>query len=52
VTYADTEPLRPEEKEAKRDDERWELHPASAEDYEQRKREMDRPRRRTRPRPA
>jgi hypothetical protein len=50
VTYADTEPLRPEEKEAQRDAERWELDPASAEDYEQRTRAMDRPKRRPRPR--
>ena len=48
VTYAADEPLRPEEKEAERDDERWELDPASAEDYEERMREQARPRR---PRP-
>ena len=48
VTYADDEPLRPEEKEAERDDDRWELDPASAEDYEERMREQARP---SRPRP-
>ena len=48
VTYADDEPLRPEEKEAERDDDRWELDPASAEDYEERMRERARP---SRPRP-
>ena len=46
VTYSDTEPLRPEEKEAQRDDERWELDPASAEDYPERVRELRRARRR------
>ncbi|HJQ85471.1 MAG TPA: DUF6335 family protein, partial [Candidatus Binatia bacterium] len=40
VTYSDTEPLRPEEKEAKRDEKRWEVDPASAEDYEERQREL------------
>jgi len=48
VTYAADEPLRLEEKEAERDDERWELDPASAEDYEERMREQARP---SRPRP-
>jgi len=48
ITYADDEPLRPEEKEAERDDDRWELDPASAEDYEERMRERSRP---SRPRP-
>jgi hypothetical protein len=48
VTYAADEPLRPEEKEAERDDDRWELDPASAEDYEERMREQRRP---SRPRP-
>jgi hypothetical protein len=48
ITYADDEPLRPEEKEAERDDDRWELDPASAEDYEERMREQARP---SRPRP-
>jgi hypothetical protein len=38
ITYSDTEPLRPEDKERKRDDDRWELDPASSEDYEQRQR--------------
>ena len=43
VTYAADEPLRPEEKEAERDDDRWELDPASAEDYDERMREQARP---------
>ena len=33
VTYEDAEPLRPEEKIAQRDEERWELNPVSSEDY-------------------
>jgi hypothetical protein len=33
VSYQDAEPLRMEEKLAKRDENRWELDPASAEDY-------------------
>ncbi len=36
VTYEDAEPLRPEEKIAQRDEERWELNPASSEDYAER----------------
>jgi uncharacterized protein DUF6335 len=36
ITYADGEPLRPTEKLARRDEERWELHPASSEDYVER----------------
>lgn len=36
VTYEDAEPLRPEDKIAKRDEERWELNPVSSEDYEER----------------
>ena len=36
VTYSDTEPLHTTEKIEKRDDKRWELDPASAEDYEER----------------
>src|SRR4029077_5451497 len=50
VTYSDTEPLRPEEKEARRDERRWELDPASAEDYPARAREVV-PRRSARRRP-
>ena len=38
VEYQDNEPLRPGEKLEKRDDQRWELDPASAEDYEERTR--------------
>jgi hypothetical protein len=38
VTYSDTEPLHTTEKLEKRDDTRWELDPASAEDYEERQR--------------
>jgi hypothetical protein len=36
VTYADDEPLDPERKIAKRDEKRWELNPASSEDYKER----------------
>jgi len=36
VTYEDAEPLRPEEKIAQRDEERWELNPVSSEDYAER----------------
>lgn len=39
MTYQDTEPLRPGEKLEKRDTERWELNPASSEDYEERQEE-------------
>ena len=42
VTYGDSEPLRPEEKEAERDAERWELDPASSEDYPDRLRQLRR----------
>ncbi len=44
VTYSDTEPLRPEEKEAARDEKRWEIDPTSSEDYPERLREMKGPR--------
>ncbi|MEW6268584.1 MAG: DUF6335 family protein [Thermodesulfobacteriota bacterium] len=37
VTYEDDEPLRGEEKISKRDDDRWELDPASAEDFAERR---------------
>jgi hypothetical protein len=40
VTYEDTEPLRMEEKLAKRDDSRWELDPASDEEYVERVQEQ------------
>ncbi len=33
VTYAADEPLRPCDKEEERDEHRWELNPASAEDF-------------------
>ena len=33
VTYAADEPLRPYEKEEERDEHRWELNPASADDF-------------------
>ncbi len=36
VTYEDAEPLRLEEKIAQRDEKRWELNPASSEDYAER----------------
>jgi hypothetical protein len=45
ITYSDSEPLRPTEKEAERDDKRWELDPASSDDYQERERAM-RPKRR------
>jgi uncharacterized protein DUF6335 len=38
VTYADGEPLHTTEKIARRDEVRWELHPASSEDYAERTR--------------
>ena len=47
VTYSDTEPLRPDEKVAVRDEKRWEIDPASAEDYPERVREMRRRPRKT-----
>ncbi len=40
ITYSDTEPLHTTEKVERRDDKRWELDPASAEDYEERQREL------------
>jgi len=36
VTYQDTEPLRGAEKISERDEERWELDPASSEDFDER----------------
>ena len=39
LPYADDEPLRIGDKEAARDEERWELDPASAEDYAERVKE-------------
>lgn len=40
VTYQDAEPLRVDDKLAERDARRWELHPASSEDYQERLREL------------
>jgi len=36
VTYEDAEPLKVDDKLADRDAQRWELHPASSEDYQER----------------
>ncbi len=52
ISYSDAEPLHTTEKVERRDEKRWELDPASDEDYPERRREMDerppRPRRRGR----
>jgi len=48
VTYSDTEPLRPEEKEAQRDEKRWEMDPASSPDYAERQRALRAKRKRPR----
>lgn len=40
VQYQDNEPLKLGDKERKRDDERWELDPASSEGYQERRREL------------
>ena len=48
VTYSDTEPLRPEEKERERDERRWEMDPASAPDYQERQRALRKTKRRIR----
>jgi len=40
VTYSDTEPLRPQEKEMQRDEKRWEMNPASSPDYQERQRAL------------
>src|SRR5579862_3196371 len=40
VTYSDSEPLRPEEKEMERDEKRWEMDPASSPDYQERQRAL------------
>lgn len=42
VTYQDNEPLKFGDKVAERDDQRWELNPASAEDYQARMTEENR----------
>ena len=39
ITFEDNEPLRPLEKMGERDMNRWELDPASADDYESRQRQ-------------
>ena len=43
VTYQDNEPLDFEEKAARRDQGRWELHPASSEDFQERQTELEAP---------
>ncbi len=42
VTYQDDEPLNFGEKTAAQDDARWELNPASSEDFQQRQRDLSR----------
>jgi hypothetical protein len=42
ITYQDNEPLKVGEKEQSRDEHRWELDPASSEDYLDRTRDEDR----------
>jgi hypothetical protein len=49
VTYQDTEPLHTTEKLAQRDAERWELNPASSEDFAERSREINPPKRPQKP---
>ena len=51
VSYSGTEPLHTTEKIEQRDDNRWELDPASAEDYGERRQEEPPRRRRSRSRP-
>jgi hypothetical protein len=46
VTYEDREPLKPEEKIAVRDVKRWEVDPASSEDYQERLADLRRRRKR------
>ena len=41
VTYDDNEPLRTAEKLEQRDEQRWELHPASSEDFTERNQSYD-----------
>ncbi len=45
LTYEDEEPLDPEKKIAKRDENRWELNPASSEDYKERTQRLKRTKR-------
>ena len=42
VTYSDNEELKAGEKERSRDEKRWELDPASSDDYQERLRDEDR----------
>jgi len=43
VNYEDSEPLDPEAKIERRDEHRWELHPASSEDFSERTHSTDMP---------
>jgi hypothetical protein len=43
VDYQDAEPLHPTEKLERRDEQRWELHPASSEDFSERSQNYDNP---------
>lgn len=43
VDYQDAEPLQPTEKLERRDEQRWELHPASSEDFSERTQTYDNP---------
>jgi len=43
VNYEDAEPLHPDEKLERRDEQRWELHPASSEDFSERSQTYDNP---------
>ncbi|HET8721512.1 MAG TPA: DUF6335 family protein [Nitrospira sp.] len=43
VDYQDSEPLQPTEKLERRDEKRWELHPASSEDFSERNQNYDAP---------
>jgi hypothetical protein len=43
VNYEDAEPLQPAEKLERRDEQRWELNPASSEDFSERSQNYDKP---------
>jgi Family of unknown function (DUF6335) len=43
VAYEDAEPLHTTEKLERRDEQRWELHPASSEDFTERNQNYDKP---------
>jgi hypothetical protein len=43
VDYQDAEPLQLAEKVERRDEQRWELHPASSEDFSERNQSYDTP---------